>query len=309
MDERELRLYEEQVRRDVSANLRASLDQLLATVTAVYVAAAGDTRHALNPYAQHTVREVLTETLGRLEHQDYADLRGVLHAAARVAMHEGAARQRVAGAVPLDIRQALTALTAGMRTELREARALARGADLGRYGQLVAVVQHARNALNRADSTASWLVHRAYNEGVRRAVERQWSRGDDDLMLMWRAERNACLVCLGYAGALARSGELFEPVVVVADESARPGPLPGPPAHPRCRCRTELWRGDPDGLRPTDLPLALRREAQRSIATGNTQGSRPARVRAADRLLKAAELLIPKSVQRRAKEAVSRKDF
>lgn len=309
MDERELRLYEEQVRRAVSADLRSSLDQLLATASAIYVSAAGDTRHALGVLAQNTMRDVLSDTLMRLEHQDYSYIRRTLQGAAREMLEAGADGVEVRGTTPLDIRAAMIRMADGMRGDLREARTLARHGSMARYGDIVATIQQAKNALNRADSSASWIVHRAHNEGARRAVERQWSRGEDDLLLMWRAERNACPTCLGFAGALARPGELFEPVFVVADESALTGPLPGPPAHPRCRCRAERWRGDPDNLRPVDLPHALRREAQRSVVQGVASGGRLARLRAADRLLQMGGLLIPKSVQKRAKQAVSSGDF
>ncbi|HEX8109785.1 MAG TPA: hypothetical protein VF516_18770, partial [Kofleriaceae bacterium] len=111
--------------------------------------------------------------------------------------------------------------------------------------------------------------------------------------------------CLGYAGALAAPGEPFRPVFSVGDPSARPaGPVHGPPLHPWCRCELDWWYPDGPDLTPLDLPYALRREAERSILTGQAQGSAPARLRAADRLVDLAGLIVPKTVVKRAKKAL-----
>jgi hypothetical protein len=309
VDERELAEHERRARDSVAGDLRAALDGLQNTATAVYIAVAGDTRHKLAETAQTTLRGHLVDVLTTLERRSYATTRHVLIGAARGAMAGGAADldAQVPIRLPLDVRAALKALTTGMRADLADARRLAQRGSLDRYGDLQAVLALAKRALNRADRAASWVVHRAHNEGRSRAIDRLWRDGIQ-VQRLWRAEQDACPLCLSYAGALAEPGEPFAPVVSVADPSARPdGPLHNPPAHPFCRCEVEWWFGAPEReLTTVDLPVALRREAQRSIAAGRAQGSLPARLRAADRLLAVASdaVLLPKTVLRRARKAV-----
>ncbi len=312
MDERDLADLERRTRDSVAGDLRATLNTLESTVTGVYVAAAGDTHHKIPEYVEATLRAWLVQVLDEASRRDYATTRHVLIGAARAGLAGGAADLgvEVPARLPGDVRDALRDLTADMRADLAAARKLARHGDLSRYGSVLAVVGAARKALNRADRAAVWVVHRAHNEGISRAIDKVWSQGVEVRML-WRAERDACPACLSFAGALAEPGEPFRPVVQVADPSARPaGPVLAPPLHPHCRCGLEAWAGAPEAdLSPLDLPHALRREAQRSILRGDAQGSKPARLRAADRLLDVAGLLVPKSVVKRARKAVSSGTF
>lgn len=315
MDTDELIAHEAQVRQAVTVDLRGVLDQLERTILAVYTAAAGSTRHKLPPLAQATIRRQLVDALDRIhDRTSYAATRATLSGAARRTVAAGARGTGldpiVSPALPADIRAAFTALTAGMRADLAAAARLARHGRLERYGDAYAVLMAARKALNRADRAATWTVHRAHDEGVRRAVDRAWSHGVQ-VARLWRSERNACARCAGFNGAIALPGEDFLPLFEAGDASAGTGPLSGPPAHPFCRCITEEWSGptaDAD-LTPVDLPYALRREAQRAVAAGHVQGSEPARLRAADRLLDVADLLIPKTAQRRAAGAVAAGTF
>jgi hypothetical protein len=312
VDERALAELEERTRPAVAGSVRAALVALERTAAAVYITAAGDTRHALPELSQGTLRTLLMNALNGLIGYDYADTRTVLIRAARDALAGGAADigLEVAETLPLDLRHALTGLTAGMREDIRTALKLAQHGPLRRYGDVQAVLGMARKALNRADSTATWVVHRAHNEGVARAVERAASRGTQVVML-WRAERGACVFCLSLAGALAGPGEAFQPIVEVADPSQIPDhPVHEPPAHPWCRCKLEAWYGPTEAdLTAVDLPVALRREAQRSLASGAAKGSRPNLLRAAARLLDVADLLIPKTVRKRARHAVEAGHF
>jgi hypothetical protein len=315
VDEDELVDYEQQVRRSVAADLRTILDQLHATLTAVYVVTAGSTRHKLPPHAQETIRRHLLDALDRIQAgTSYARTRATLRGAARSAIAAGGEGTGlgvpIGPTTPLDIRAALTALTAGMRGDLLTAGRLARHGRLERYGDVVGVIMAARKALNRAERTAAWTVHRAHNEGVRRAVDKAWSQGVD-VSRMWRSERSACVRCAGFNGALAAVGDDFLPVVDVADFSGGHGPAAGPPLHPWCKCSEEPWFGpvSDEELTPLDLPYALRREAQRAIATGQAQGSEPARLRAAGRLVGLDDLLIPKTVRKRAAGAVAAGTF
>lgn len=311
MDERELADLERRTRDSTAGNLRAALVALEREITVIYTAVAGDAQHALPEMAQHTIRNRLSEALHGLVTYDYADTRQVLTRAARAAMAGGAADVGlpVSDTLPADIRQAMTALTNNMRKDLRDAVKLARYGPMRRLGDARTVVGMARKALNHADATAVWLVHRAHNEGRSRAIDKAAS-GGVEVAKLWRAERGACVACLGYAGALTEPGEPFRPVVDVADASQRPdSPVWGPPLHPHCRCQLEWWTGPTTGLDAVDLPVALRREAQRSIASGSAIGSEPNRLRAAERLLDVAGLLIPKTVQRRARKAVDAGEF
>lgn len=312
MDEQALADLEERTRHAVAGSLRAVLVALEREVVGVYLAVAGDTRHALNQYAQDTLRRRLTDALTGLIGYDYADTRSVLIRTAREALAGGAADlgNTIDMRLPQDLRQALTGLTAGMRHDLRQALTLAKHGPMGRYGEVMAVIGAAKKALNRADSSAVWVVHRAHNEGRSRGIDRLAAAGGR-VWLLWRAERDACAFCLSLAGALADPGEAFAPVVDVADPSqVPPFPVMAPPAHPWCRCVLDWWVGHaPDELDPLDLPHALRREAQRSLAYGQAQGSEPNRMRAAKRLLEVADLLIPKTVQKRAKKSLAAGHF
>lgn len=299
MDENELVEFEQRARRDVAGGLRATLDWLNSTVTAVYVTTAGDTRHKLPPLAQETIRQVLVDVLAELGRPGrYANIRGFLHLAGREALRAGAAHAGVdvpvRPAMPLDVRWALRDLTIGMRADIRDARRLARVGSLERYGDVQRVIALARAAVNRADRTASWVVNRAYNEGLMRAADRAGAAR------MWVPEPDACLTCLAYAGLLAGPGDMFPAGLTYGDSSTVHEPLWGPPAHPHCRCRLEAWYG-PLEVTKFDMPYAVRREAQRKVAQGLAQGSEPALRRAADRLVDLTELLIPKSVAERGR--------
>jgi hypothetical protein len=312
VDENALAALERRVRDSVAGDLRAALLDLERAITAFYLTTAGSSHHKLPEEAQRRLRAALVDVLGGLEQRDYATTRQVLVGGARAALVGGGEDLGVAVAtrLPGDLRGALTAMTAGMREELAQARRLAQRGSLERYGDVQAVLATARKALNRADRTAVWMVHRAHNEGRSRAIDRLWREGAQ-VHRLWRAEQDACPLCLGFAGALAEPGEAFAPVVEVADPSARPPwQVFGPPAHPFCRCQLEWWFGAGEvSLTEVDLPVALRREAQRSIASGRAQGSVPARLRAADRLLRVADLMLPKTVLKRTREALQAGSF
>jgi hypothetical protein len=308
VDERDLADLERRVRDSVAGDLRAALSALERNVVVIYTAVAGDTRHKLPEAAQDTLRGHLLDVLDDLAARNYRTTRNVLIGAARAGLAGGGGDLGVEVdlRLPADLREALHGLTVGMREDLKQARQLARRGALDRYGDAQAVIAAAKKALNRADRGAVWVVHRAHNEGRSRAIDRMWRQGVQ-VQQLWRAERDACPACLSFAGALAEPGEPFRPVVQVADPSARPdGLVAGPPLHPHCRCELDWWTGAPEAdLGPLDLPHALRREAQRSILTGEAQGAKPARLRAADRLVDMANLLVPKTVVKRARKAIN----
>lgn len=312
MHERALADLERRVRDSVAGDLRAALSGLESALAAIYVAAAEDTRHKLPEAAQATLRAHLVRTIEDLTRRDYRTTRAALMGGSRAALAGGGAdlNVEVDRRLPGDIHDAIRNTTRDMRAHLAAALRLARHGPLDRHGDAQAVLATIRKAQTTADRAAVWVVHRAHNEGRSRAIGRMWRDGVEVRML-WHAERDACPACLSFAGALAEPGEAFRPVVQAADPSARPrGAVVGPPLHPNCRCGLDVWIGAAEAdLAPTDLPHALRREAQRSILRGDAQGSRPARLRAADRLLDAAGLLVPKTVVRRARKAVEAGKF
>jgi hypothetical protein len=118
-----------------------------------------------------------------------------------------------------------------------------------------------------------------------------------------RCERNACLACQSMCGSVPDEDGLFRPV---HEYTARLLPwlrdgVEAVPLHPRCRCR----------IVPATEGLvdALRREAEREVARGESAyDSLPARLAAVDRVLKMGTRL-PKSVKARAARDLARGEF
>jgi len=116
-------------------------------------------------------------------------------------------------------------------------------------------------------------------------------------------ERDACLWCTSYAGAVAHGGrEEFEPVRNFTAD-ARLGPITIP-VHPWCRCKRQVVH--PDDARSVARPL--KREAERAVLRFESLPSESdrARTEAAARLL-AAGTALPKTVIERSERAVRRR--
>jgi hypothetical protein len=194
------------------------------------------------------------------------------------------------------LRQAVSGIDQGMQSRITQAIAYLRHARLQTYGDYLAVHAQLTKAANRADAAAAWIAHRSVNEGVSAAAVEGTPNP-----VVWLPERGACATCLAYAGDVVWPGEMFPPGKTFGDSSTVQVPIPGPPAHPFCRCELKALRPDDDG----SYSLSLKREAQRSVLQGNTLGSEPARIRATERLLaRAGSLLVPKTVVKRARERV-----
>lgn len=124
---------------------------------------------------------------------------------------------------------------------------------------------------------------------------------DDPSPVIWVAERDACVVCLAYAGQISTDGRWpggrsFDPKRVVHKGK----PFEGPPAHPHCRCDVQKVASVEAGQ---FLARALEREAQRSIAKGwalPSEMDSASRRRALAALLSGPTLL-PKSVVEEAR--------
>ncbi|MDQ0758704.1 hypothetical protein [Streptomyces canus] len=174
-----------------------------------------------------------------------------------------------------------------------------------RWTHLLTGLAAGRAAVSATRGHIAWVVGTAVNEGldtVTRAV-----RG----VRLWVSEADACVRCLAYTGRSAPVGEPF-PGGLSWDPRQRRTSAPavdGPPLHGHCRCRTVPWREawTADGV---PFPLALRREAHRSLAYGvaRPSESRAARLRAVRELLRTEPDLLP-AVEARARTALRTGQF
>jgi hypothetical protein len=162
------------------------------------------------------------------------------------------------------------------------------------FPAVTTAVAHADRSASRIAAAIAYEVTRAASEGVREVADKSGQ------LVVWVAERDACLHCLAYAGQTTTPTGVFPPDLTYGDKPLQqPGPLTGPGLHPHCRCTLEV-------LDPTDtaVPVSLVREAKRSVLRGwADQESEAARLRAAARLLDAGAGL-PKTVEARARRAV-----
>lgn len=190
--------------------------------------------------------------------------------------------------------------TIDYRAQIRldEARRLARTSRLSTLGDAAKLSNSVTAAANGAKADAAWCANRSIGEGVTRATVQVGGK------LLWVAERNACLHCLALSGHVVEPGELF-PNLTFSDRPLSLPAVPYPPRHPWCRCRAELYTG-PAGTQDRSDPspaTALQREAQRSVARGLTDyASNPAKLRAADRLIRRGAFLPPTVIARAARD-------
>lgn len=119
---------------------------------------------------------------------------------------------------------------------------------------------------------------------------------------IWHGERNACVVCTGFIGAVVSTrGEAFQSVGF----DGKGGGVLSPPVHPHCRCQLVVVSGNVE-----PLALAYRREAVRQVLKGwrLESESNAARLRAAEALL-AKNPTAPASVKTAAQRAVEAGKF
>lgn len=153
----------------------------------------------------------------------------------------------------------------------------------------------------RAVGTVAWAINNGANLGRSMATEAAGVElEDDELGVLWVAERDACASCLAYSGQYKPAGTAtsFPDGLTYGDTPVKPfgGSLPAPPLHPHCRC--QLTPYSPSW--GPGLPDALKREAERSVLRGWAlpSESATARARAARRLLAdGTEVLDVKSVR------------
>lgn len=167
------------------------------------------------------------------------------------------------------------------------------------FPELAQALKTAQQAVHRIEADTRWVVNRSAAEGVTAVADHHGT------LLVWRAERDACLRCLAYAGSI-RGLSGFDPVEIF-DNKAH-GTIENPPEHPNCRCQIVAWNGVDSGGLGEPLPAALAREARRTVVKGWAlpTESQTARRRAADQLLTRGARL-PKTVESRARSAVRSK--
>jgi hypothetical protein len=205
--------------------------------------------------------------------------------------------------LPRDLRLAVQAVAQSEARQLARARAVL--AQPMSYEVAQAATATAANTANIVEGSARWIVNRGVSAGVQQAAKSQ------RLQTVWRAERDGCVHCMAYSGKVDR-GNGWPTGLTYGDKPlAQPGDnLPAPPLHPRCRCQLSVW-SDEWASGSLTLPVALEREARRSIVKGWALESEsdPARRRAAARLL-ARDPGLPRTVEERARRAVrTRKRF
>ncbi|MFI8351318.1 hypothetical protein [Streptomyces sp. NPDC085596] len=176
---------------------------------------------------------------------------------------------------------------------------------VSRWSHMLAGLGAARAVLPAVRAHVAWVVNTALHEGLQAVV-----RATAPLRL-WVSEADACVRCLAYTGRTAKAGASF-PGGLSWDprqRQARADGVDGPPLHAHCRCRCVPW-DDAWAASGVPFPLALQREAHRSIGYGQARPSesRTARLRAARELLRTEPDLLP-AVEARARRALRTGSF
>lgn len=296
---------EEQAAGAAAAVLSLTIAAMLAELTAFWfqLFAAGVTPELLPQF-----RDRLFDRLDGLPTGPGTDLVGWVEQAARLggtqaAAEAGLVRNGADFRPHPDTLEQVRQVPARITEAYDHARRLADANGLVDYDAVVEVVAAARGAVVTTERTARWAVNAAVADGATDLCEQE------DVPRVWVPERNACLHCLAYAGRIAKPGQDFPAGLTFADRPLDMEPVRNPPRHPNCRCRVSPWMGSGDGVGPAQFPAVLVREAERSVLRGSSEhASLPARLRAADRLLKRGTGL-PKTVQQRAAAAIARGAF
>jgi hypothetical protein len=269
------------------------------------VAVAGAALHRITATVRAAVRRLLDDLAPRAHNT----LRGTLRDALTLGARQGAAFVHAASGrarnVPtVRVGSDLTA-TADHITHLlvdRRDRALSllRSSQVRRWSDLLTGIGAGRSATAAVRAHIAWTINRAVAQGLD-VVATAAATGR-----LWVAEADACVRCLAYTGRIVATGQSF-PGGLSWDPRQRTigaASIDGPPLHAHCRCRAVPWldRWPADGV---PFPLALQREAHRSIAYGTARPSesRAARLRAVRELLRTEPDLLP-AVEARARTAL-----
>jgi hypothetical protein len=210
-------------------------------------------------------------------------------------------RNRPVGVRPSrGLRRRAAAIADAVADRRDRALAMLRPSRVRRWSAVQTGIGTARSAIPAVRTHITTTVGEAVNEATQAAIDHTGAKK------VWIAERDACTACLAYAGLVVNADADF-PGGLNWDPNQRgkTDPIPGPPRHPNCRCRTVAWDEAWAAEGVISFPDSLRREARRSIARGWSlpTESGAARIRAARELLRTGAGL-PKSVEEFATLAV-----
>lgn len=309
-----VRALEDQTTAQATGDLDGQFDTLVrstlkAWVTAFGAATAVAAAGAVLDRIVAAVRAAVSRLLDRLHPQARHAIRDALPAALALGVEQGveflrAATGRGRNAPVPSVPRALADEAARVGDLIRDRRdralALLSRGRVTRWPDLLHAIGAGRSAGAAVRGHVAWTIGRAVNAGLDAVADAA------HLTRLWVAEANACVRCLAYTGRRADPQGHFPGGLSWDPRSRHIGadPIDGPPLHPHCRCRTIPWsdRWTTSGV---PFPLALQREAHRSLAYGTrlTTESRVARVRAARELLRTETGLLP-AVEARARTAV-----
>lgn len=211
--------------------------------------------------------------------RNVARLIGAMRRASSVAV------ARTPGLATKDVKPALNWRTAKLKAVVKAVKA----DEKPPLGLLLGLVQQARGF-------GSDLERHVSDTLVTNNTEQQDQECGPDEVLIVQPERDACVICLKYAGQYRDKGETFQGGQTFNPSAPKPDPkerIPGPPFHNRCRC--DLVRIPRSSAK--DNSVALKREAERSILKGWALPSESDAVRtAAAKELLASGVVAPKSV-------------
>lgn len=226
-------------------------------------------------------------------------------------------------------KQAAESATRAARVKVRASARLSREqvtkTGSGAFTGVLEVLAPAQQAANDVEAAAKTITNEALNQGIADVADTTGGR------LLWIAERTSCVTCAALSGHVADSQGYFDQTLTFgkkayphkAENAAGDwvsAPLEYPPRHRNCRCRVTPWFGL-DTTDPTGLPMALRREAERSVLNGYALPSESEGVRrtAADRLLERVGApknslspsgwAVPQSVKDRARRSLAKGTF
>lgn len=294
--------FEKAAEDETSAALRLLVADAARRLAAEYVKLAGGVKIPLPAAAQDALRAAVKRIVAGLASGMLTEVPRIIDTLEEIAtggMRLGARAnpqrqgRRHRARLSRDVAAAIAAVRRRFTADVETLRHAAAG-PIGTYRDVTTIAGRAAQVVDHVAASTRWIANRTVNDGAAQVADA------DHVARLWVAERNACLTCLAYAGELAAPGEPFPAGLSFGTTSTVQAALYGPPAHPNCRCRIQPWYGqdEPFGI---PLPQALQREARRSVLSGASDfASRPAKLAAADRLLKTALVGLPDTVKLRA---------
>lgn len=288
---------------EFAASIQVMTSQLLAFMQTLLATVDGD---ELPAYLAEWVRSAVRQRLALLDPRMSEELRrqAVLGYDLGVEQGNDWMRERVTVSPEYDIevQNVIDTIDGKARERLAVADQMAQFLPMNKPGDVMTVTGQANRAATGAQADTRWVANRAVNSGTAAVAQTA------EIGLLWVAERDACLHCLAYSGLTVPSGGFFPQRLTFDDKPLDLPAVQYPPRHPNCRCRVRPWSGGPNSPALSE-PLALQREARRSVVRGwSAYDSQRARLAAADRLLQAGAGL-PKSVEERGRRAVERGSF